>query len=349
MAVHLLESGQSILRCQLRLVSTGVYINMIAPKVKMNPQSVFWCKVAQQKTHRSGVVVKATVLITGAGGQLGRELVALAGSQYRCVAVDRSELDIADAGAVKSALADLGPQLVINAAAYTAVDMAESQAEAATEANAQGPANLAAGCARAGARLIHISTDFVFDGNASQPYRPENIPAPVSEYGRGKLAGEQAVLSQLPQALIIRTGWVYSIHGKNFVKTMLNLMAHKDELSVVADQVGTPTWARGLAQAVWAAARREQLSGIYHWSDAGVCSWYDFAVAICEEGVECGLLPRTVKIRPIPGTEYPTPAIRPAYSVLDKSDSWRDFGLEGVHWRVALRAMLKQLKEEQDE
>ena len=293
--------------------------------------------------------MKKTTLITGAAGQLGRELVGNASPEVHCVAVNRAELDIADADAVMQAVHELQPDLVINAAAFTAVDAAESQPEAARKANEVGPANLASACVRSGARLIHISTDFVFDGSASQPYRPESTPGPVSEYGRGKLAGERAVLSQLPQALIIRTGWVYSSYGKNCVETMLSLMAQKEELGVVADQVGTPTWARGLAEAVWAAAERDQLSGIYHWSDAGVCSWYDFAVAICEEGLECGLLSRPVKIRPIPGSDYPTPASRPAYSVLDKSNSWRDFDVEGVHWRVALRAMLQNLKDEQDE
>jgi dTDP-4-dehydrorhamnose reductase len=138
---------------------------------------------------------------------------------------------------------------------------------------------------------------------------------------------------------------VYSSFGGNFVKTMLRLMGERDELAVVADQVGTPTWAHGLAEAVWAAAARPQLRGMYHWSDAGVCSWYDFAVAICEEALALGLLSRPVTIRPIPAAEYPTPAQRPAYSVLDKSESWRDFALEGVHWRRQLRAMLADFKE----
>ncbi|MEZ5502773.1 MAG: sugar nucleotide-binding protein [Halioglobus sp.] len=148
-----------------------------------------------------------------------------------------------------------------------------------------------------------------------------------------------------PDALIFRTGWVYSSFGGNFVKTMLRLMAERDALAVVADQVGTPTWANGLAGAVWAAAARPQLRGIYHWSDAGVCSWYDFAVAIAEEALALGLLSRPVQVRPIPAADYPTPARRPSYSVLDKSESWRDLELEGVHWRRQLRAMLADFKE----
>jgi dTDP-4-dehydrorhamnose reductase len=237
------------------------------------------------------------------------------------------------------------PQLVINAAAYTAVDKAESQPEAAHRGNAVGPGTLAQGCARQGVRLIHISTDFVFDGTASQPYLPEAPTAPLGEYGRSKRAGELAVQSAQPEALILRTGWVYSSFGSNFVKTMLRLMGERNELAVVTDQVGTPTWAHGLAAAVWAAAARPQLHGIYHWSDAGVCSWYDFAVAIYEEARALGLLSRAVNIRPIPAADYPTPAQRPAYSVLDKTASWRDFALEGVHWRAQLRAMLAEFRE----
>ena len=193
--------------------------------------------------------------------------------------------------------------------------------------------------------LVHVSTDFVFDGSASRPYAPEAPAAPLGEYGRSKRAGEIAVQQALPDALILRTGWVYSSFGGNFVKTMLRLMGERDELNVVSDQVGTPTWAHGLAEAVWAAASREQLRGIYHWSDAGVCSWYDFSVAIHEEALALGLLSKAVKVRPILASAYPTPAQRPAYSVLDKSNTWRDFALEGIHWRSQLRAMLAELKE----
>ncbi len=285
------------------------------------------------------------VLVVGAGGQLGQELQRTAPPDAVCAPMTRAQLDIADASLVAACLAAATPQLVINAAAYTAVDKAESEPEAAHRGNAEGPGILAQACSRQGIRLIHISTDFVFDGTSSQPYRPEAPTAPLGEYGRSKRAGELAVQSAQPEALILRTGWVYSSFGSNFVKTMLRLMGERDELAVVTDQVGTPTWAHGLAAAVWAAAARPQLQGIYHWSDAGVCSWYDFAVAICEEALALGLLSRAVKIRPIPATEYPTPAQRPAYSVLDKTASWRDFALEGVHWRAQLRAMLADFKE----
>jgi len=287
----------------------------------------------------------ATVLVAGAGGQLGRELARTAGPGIRLAALQRADLDIADSTAVSDCLAQIKPTQVINAAAYTGVDSAESEPEEARRTNAEGPAVLARACADAGIRLLHVSTDFVFDGTASTPYTPDSPTAPLGEYGRSKLAGEQAVTGIMSDALVLRTGWVYSAFGNNFVKTMLRLMKERDALNVVADQVGTPTWAHGLARACWTAIDRPGLRGIYHWSDAGVCSWYDFAVAICEEGVARDLLPRGVAVRPIPTADYPTPATRPAYSVLDKSATWRDFDVDGVHWRAQLRAMLSDLKE----
>jgi dTDP-4-dehydrorhamnose reductase len=285
------------------------------------------------------------VLVVGAGGQLGRELVRTAGTGVTCAPLHRSDLDVSDAAAVASTLEREQPHLVINASAYTAVDGAETESELAYRVNAEGPGHLALACREQGVRLIHVSTDFVFDGSASRPYPPDAVTAPLGEYGRSKRAGELAVQAALPDALIFRTGWVYSVFGGNFVKTMLRLMAEREELAVVADQVGTPTWARGLARALWRAAERPGLAGVYHWSDAGVCSWYDFAVAIFEEASALGMLSRPVKIRPIPTSEYPTPAERPAYSVLDKAGSWRDLDVEGIHWRQQLRAMLEELKE----
>lgn len=283
------------------------------------------------------------VIVTGAGGQLGQELVRTAPPAGQCIALQRADLDIGDAGQVSELVQRERPDVLINAAAYTAVDQAESEPEQAARINAEGPANLASACAAANVRLIHVSTDFVFDGSASTPYVPGSATSPLGEYGRSKLAGELSAGQILPSALIVRTGWVYSAFGNNFVKTMLRLMAERDELTVVADQVGTPTWARGLAEALWSAVDRPGLSGLYHWSDAGVCSWYDFAVAIAEESHAMGLLTSQPRIRPIPASDYPTPARRPAFSVLDKSDSWRDFEIEGKHWRVQLRAMLQEL------
>lgn len=283
------------------------------------------------------------VLVTGAGGQLGQELIRSAPSEFDCIGLDRSMLDIGDLDAVLTLVRHEKPQLIINAAAYTAVDKAESEPALARRVNTRGPANLAQACLELNTRLLHVSTDFVFDGESSSPYCPADTPAPIGEYGRGKLAGEREILAAAPRALIVRTGWVYSIFGSNFVKTMLRLMAERDELSVVADQVGTPTWAGGLAKAIWAASRQQGLTGIYHWSDSGVCSWFDFAVAINEEACAIGLLDRLIKITPIPARDYPTPARRPAYSVLDKEKSWNEFQIEGVHWRSQLRAMLREL------
>jgi dTDP-4-dehydrorhamnose reductase len=289
------------------------------------------------------VTYKAVVL--GAGGQLGRELIRTVPANWQCVPLARAELDIGEPGAVLRRLAEIEPRLVINAAAYTAVDQAESDAAEALRINAEGPAHVAAACSELGARLLQVSTDFVFDGKSSVPYLPGAPTSPLGEYGRSKLLGEQAVQRVLPDALIMRTAWVYSVYGANFVKTMLRLMAEREHLTVVADQVGTPTWARGLADALWRAADREALTGVYHWTDAGVCSWYDFAVAIAEEALALGILSRPVDVRPIPGADYPTPAQRPGYSVLDKSSSWRDLALEGRHWRSQLRAMLREYKE----
>jgi dTDP-4-dehydrorhamnose reductase len=262
-----------------------------------------------------------------------------------CIAATREILDIADAAQVRAFVRRERPGLIINAAAYTAVDKAESEQELAAAINVNGAANLATACAENGSRLIHVSTDFVFDGTSSTPYLPDAPTSPLGEYGRSKLAGEQAVVAGLPSALIMRTAWVYSAFGGNFVKTMLRLMAEREELSVVADQVGTPTWARGLADALWLAADQSDLQGLYHWTDAGVCSWYDFAVAIAEEALEIGLLQRMPRIHPIPGSAYPTPAARPAFSVLDKNSTWAVLKTEGLHWRSQLRSMLKELKE----
>jgi dTDP-4-dehydrorhamnose reductase len=287
-------------------------------------------------------------LVTGAGGQLGRELQGTTPADWTVVALDRATLDIADTGSLRAALDRVRPAAVINAAAYTAVDKAETEAELAARSNAEGPSVLAGACAELGIRLVHISTDFVFDGAASQPYRPADATGPLGEYGRSKLAGERGTQAANPAALILRTGWVYSRFGNNFVKTMLRLMAERDQLSVVVDQVGTPTWARGLALTAWAGLLHEDAHGIYHWSDAGVCSWYDFAVAIQEEALALGLLQREIVISPIPASDYPTPAARPSYSVLDKSSTCRDLDVTLAHWRAQLRAMLADLKENSD-
>ena len=289
------------------------------------------------------------VLVTGAGGQLASELQLCAPAHVHIVALGRAELDIVDEAAVQRVMETHRPTVVINAAAYTAVDRAESESARAYAVNADGPGYLARTCAAQDARLIHVSTDFVFSGEACHPYRPDDATAPVSVYGASKLAGEQQVREVLGDAaVIVRTAWVYSRIGNNFVKTMLRLMAEREQLSVVADQVGTPTWAYALAGALWRVVERPQVGGTLHWTDAGIASWYDFAVAIEEEARTQGLLTHRVEIKPIAATDYPTPAKRPAWSVLDKTDTWRQLDCAGLHWREALRRMLADLKNHGD-
>jgi dTDP-4-dehydrorhamnose reductase len=279
------------------------------------------------------------VLVTGAAGQLGRALVAAAPDLCECIAVDRSELDLADAAAIRRTVARYSPDVVINAAAYTAVDRAESEEPLARAINANAVGTLAEALEEAGGRLVHVSTDYVFDGNSSQPYRPEDTRNPQSAYGRSKAAGEDAAG---PDAAIVRTAWVYDAGGANFVSTMLRLMRERDEVRVVADQIGAPTWTAGLAQALWRLALREA-SGVFHYSDAGVASWYDFAVAVQEEALARGLLDRSVPVVPIRTTDYPTPARRPAFSLLDSNAMRAELDLPPVHWRTNLRAALDQL------
>lgn len=276
------------------------------------------------------------VLVTGAGGQLGRALLANAPNGCEVVGCDSASFNISDGDAVKATIASLAPDCIINAAAYTAVDKAESDRDRAFAVNRDGVANLA----NSRAKLIHISTDFVFDGTASSPYPSNAATNPLGIYGASKLTGEQAAG---PDALIVRTAWVYASQGANFVHTMLRLMRERDELRVVADQIGTPTWAISLANAVWALTDK-QATGIYHHTDSGVASWYDFAVAIMEEALAIGLLEREVTVTPIATTDFPTPAKRPAYSVLDKSATTALLGHPAPHWRVNLRKMLAEVK-----
>ena len=279
------------------------------------------------------------VLITGAAGQLGRALVAAAPAGHVVRACTRAELDIADEAAVRAVFAGFAPELAINAAAFTRVDDAERDPEAAGRANASGPAVLAAACRAAGAWLTHVSTDFVFDGRQSHPYGTDARPAPLSVYGRTKLAGETAVLRELGErATVVRASWLYSTAG-GFAARMLALMRARPELRVVSDQVGAPTHAAGLAGVLWAVSAR-RAHGLWHWCDSGVASWYDFAVAIAEEAVRQGSLPAAPAIVPIGAADYPTAAARPAYSVLDKGATEKLLQVTAPHWRVALRATL---------
>lgn len=274
------------------------------------------------------------LLVTGANGQLGNELRLLLGEG--AVYVDRAELDITDEEAVKAFFRERSFDFVINCAAWTAVDRAEDDADAAERVNVLGPRNLA----RYGRRVVQISTDYVFDGTSCRPYREDDAPNPVSVYGRTKLAGEKAVLEEAESAVIIRTAWMYSSFGANFVKTMLRLGAERESLGVVFDQAGTPTYAADLAAIIVTVLPqvRPGMKEVYHYSNEGVASWYDFACAIMEEaGLSC-------TVRPIESFEYPTKAVRPAYSVLNKAKIRRDFGLSIPHWRDGLRRCLDKMK-----
>jgi dTDP-4-dehydrorhamnose reductase len=286
------------------------------------------------------------VLVTGANGQLGRALSASVPKGVELLAVTRAELDIADPAAVQHLVSEFQPDLIINAAAYTLVDKAERDVVAAEQANIAGPRNLArAALTLPGTRLIHVSTDFVFDGTHPSPYQPDAPTAPLGVYGQTKLLGEQAVREALDErAVIVRTAWVYDATGKNFLRTMLRLMSERGSVRVVADQVGTPTCVHSLAQVLWGFAARPDTSGVFHWTDAGVASWYDFAVAIAEEAVALGLLVTMPKIEPIATHEYPTPARRPAYSVLDKTATYAALSMSPVHWRVRLREVMTQVR-----
>jgi dTDP-4-dehydrorhamnose reductase len=284
------------------------------------------------------------VLITGAGGQLGHELVSTAPANAVVSALRSADCDVGDAGSVARAIASHRPDVIINAAGYTAVDKAESEPEVAHRVNALGPAHLAV--AAGGARLLHVSTDFVFDGAQGRPWRADDRTGPLSVYGQSKLAGETPVLALGSSGAVLRTSWVYSKFGSNFVKTMLRLMSSRPEVRVVADQVGAPTWARGLAGALWRMTARQEVHGLHHWRDAGAASWYDFAVAIGEEATALQLLAQPVSVLPIGTTDYPTPARRPAYSLLDCTATWQQLEQTPPHWRAQLRAMLLELKED---
>ena len=276
------------------------------------------------------------LLITGSNGQLGNELRLLLGES--AVYVGRDELDITDEAAVKAFFEAQSFDFVINCAAYTAVDKAEDDFEAADRINRLGPALLA----KYGKRIVQVSTDYVFDGTAYLPYKEGDAVKPVSVYGSTKLAGEEAVLAEAETAVVIRTAWLYSSFGSNFVKTMRRLGAERDSLGVIYDQVGTPTYAADLAAAIVAMLPQIKpgMKDVYHYSNEGVASWYDFAVAIMEEsGLNC-------VVRPLETFEYPTKATRPAYSVLNKAKIRRDFGLTIPHWMDGLKRCITKLNEQ---
>lgn len=283
------------------------------------------------------------ILVTGANGQLGSEMQRLgAVSPNNYIFTDAAELDVTDAGAVRRAAEQTRAEAIVNCAAYTDVERAEENEAAADLLNRLAPANLAAAAAATGATLIHISTDYVFDGRAHTPYTEQAPTAPLSVYGRTKLAGEQAVEASGCSYLILRTAWLYSAFGNNFLKTMLRLTAERESLNVVFDQIGTPTYAGDLALGIFSVIEGGQLrghEGLYHFSDEGVCSWYDFAVEIAAAAGH-----DKCRIEPCHTAEYPSKAPRPAYSVLDKGKFKTTFGIEIPHWRESLLYCLKTMQ-----
>jgi len=287
------------------------------------------------------------VIITGANGQLGWELQQIESDEVTVHAFNSSQLNITDLAQAQTIIANIKPDYIINAAAYIAVDKAESDSDGAFAVNTKGVENLANICKKFNVKLIHVSTDFVFDGSKNTPYKVTDTPTPLGVYGVSKLQGENIIRELLPSSsCIIRTAWVYSIHGNNFVKTMLRLMQDKNELSVVCDQVGTPTWANGLANTIWqlVLSPKTDLPALLHWTDNGVASWYDFAVSIQELALEKGLITKNIAISAIPSSAYPTPAKRPNFTVLDKTEVEQVLGKKTIHWRKQLSTMLDNLK-----
>ena len=280
------------------------------------------------------------ILITGCNGQLGNEIQLLEREhrQHNYYNTDVQELDITDQDAVEAFVEGHEIDGIVNCAAYTAVDKAESNEELCQRLNAEAPAYLAHAIGRRGGWMIQISTDYVFDGTGHTPYTEDEDTCPNSVYGKTKLVGELNVQAHCERSMIVRTAWLYSTFGNNFVKTMLRLGRERTEMGVVVDQVGTPTYARDLARAIFAAIGRGIVAGIYHFSNEGVCSWYDFTKAIHRlAGIT------TCHVRPIHTAEYPTPAARPHYSVLDKTKIKNTYNIDIPYWEDSLRECIEQL------
>jgi dTDP-4-dehydrorhamnose reductase len=300
------------------------------------------------------------ILLTGAAGQLGTELLPLLSKRGRVTAMDRAKplqpipgwvtQDLGDGGKLEVVLNRLRPELIVNTAAYTAVDQAEEDLETACDINAALPGRLAHWAQRNDARLVHYSTDYIFNGQVERPYREEDTPDPLSIYGDSKLAGERAIEAAGCKHVILRTSWVYSSHGKNFVLRMLNLARRGLSLKVVDDQRGCPTWARNLALASdavvgkWRVAGQGDFGGVFHYCDNRALSWYDFARAIFALALENGLLEQQPDISPVPSSGFQQPAQRPHWSVLDTAKIEREFGIEAADFNLALHAVLDQIK-----
>ena len=282
------------------------------------------------------------VLITGGMGQVSSALSVAAPDDWSVSAPARAEMDILDKSAIRELIERSRPDVVINAAAYTAVDRAETESDLAWRVNRDGAANVAIAAKEFGTRVVHLSTDYVFDGRSYRPYRPDDQTNPLNVYGASKLAGERAVLEADPDALIVRTSWVYSGGKSNFLAAILARMITGAEVKVVDDQIGTPTSALSLARALWDLIACDA-RGIFHYTDAGVASWYDFACAIGDEASAAGIVEGRPHVAPIPTRERPSAAARPTFSVLDKTETWRLLGAPSPHWREALHEVFLRL------
>ncbi len=283
------------------------------------------------------------ILITGANGQLGNEMRVLSAenADYHYFFTDVAELDICNEQAVMGFVKENNIHVIVNCAAYTAVDKAEDNIELCTKLNSDAVGYLAKAAEANEAEFIQISTDYVFDGTNHLPYKETDEPCPNSVYGTTKLAGERHALTDCSKAMVIRTAWLYSTFGNNFVKTMIRLGREREALGVVFDQIGTPTYARDLARAIFAAIRHGVVPGVYHFSNEGVCSWYDFTKAIHRlAGIT------TCKVSPLHTDEYPAKAPRPNYSVLDKTKIKSVYGIEVPHWEESLIACIEELNKE---
>lgn len=282
------------------------------------------------------------ILVTGSNGQLGNEIRELAGRypQYQFMFTDVAELDITNEDAVQELFASFSPEALINCAAYTAVDKAETEREMAFRINADAPEILAKACSKFNCLLVHISTDYVFDGLTWIPQKEDSPTHPVSVYAQSKFEGENRILNFADRALIIRTSWLYSAFGNNFVKTILRYGAERGKLNVVFDQTGTPTYAHDLADTILSilpSSLEHKGTHIYHYSNEGVCSWYDFAISIIRKsGIECN-------ISPIETKDYPLPAVRPFYSVLNKEKIKKEYSIQIPHWEESLTDCLNRL------
>ncbi len=282
------------------------------------------------------------ILVTGGNGQLGSQLKLYSSmsNDFEFQFTDLPELDITNESQIESVLSSFNPSWIINCAAYTAVDQAESDANMANRLNTDAPAILARISDKHHIRLVHISTDYVFDGKGYFPYAEDHPKSPQGVYAQSKALGEDLVLANNPTSIVIRTSWLYSVYGKNFLKTVLRLATEKGSMRIVCDQVGTPTWTGDLANAVMKMIEVSANAGIYHFSNEGVCSWYDFAKAIVEiQGIEC-------TVEPIFTSEYPLPAPRPFYSVLNKTLYKSTTGASIPHWRDSLKLCLNQLNDQ---